>query len=151
MRAITPDDVSLSDTLPSVDLFLAGGITNCSDWQAEAIRLLGDQDIVVDNPRRNRLLASAGAEAACQIRWEYEFLKRARVVLFWFPKESLCSIALFELGKEIGRNSCVFVGAHPDYARRFDIVTRVDCYKSGMTVYSELTDVVMAAQLALNY
>ena len=68
MRAITPDDVSLSDTLPSVDLFLAGGVTNCSDWQAEAIRLLGDQDIVVDNPRRNRLLASAGAEAACQIR-----------------------------------------------------------------------------------
>lgn len=91
MRAITPDDVSLSDTLPSVDLFLAGGITNCPDWQTEAIRLLGDQDIVVS---RNRLLASVGAEAACQIRWEYEFLKRARVVLFWFPKESLCSIAL---------------------------------------------------------
>lgn len=112
MRAITPDDISLRDALPSVDLFLAGGITNCPDWQAEAIRLLGNQDIVVANPRRNRLLASEGAEAACQIRWEYEFLKRARVVLFWFPKESLCPIALFE-------------------------------------VYSELTDVVMAAQRAL--
>ena len=86
---------------------------------------------------------------ACQIRWEYEFLKRARVVLFWFPKESLCPVALFELGKELGRNSCVFVGAHPDYARRFDIVTQVDCYKPGMTVYSELADVVMAAQQAL--
>ena len=104
---------------------------------------------MVANPRRNRLLASEGAEAACQIRWEYEFLKRARVVLFWFPKESLCPIALFELGKELGRNSCVFVGTHPDYARRFDIVTQVDCYKSGMTVYSELADVVMAAQQAL--
>ena len=112
MRAITPDDISLRDALPSVDLFLAGGITNCPDWQAEAIRLLGNQDIVVANLRRNRLLASEGAEAACQIRWEYGFLKRARVVLFWFPKESLCPIALFE-------------------------------------VYSELTDVVMAAQRAL--
>lgn len=111
MRAITPDDISLHDALPSVDLFLAGGITNCPDWQAEAIRLLGNQDIVVASPRRNRLLTSEGAEAACQIRWEYEFLKRARVVLFWFPKESLCPIALFELGKELGRNSCVFVGA----------------------------------------
>lgn len=149
MKVITPDDISLRDALPSVDLFLAGGITNCPDWQIEAIRLLGNQDIVVANPRRNRLLASEGAEAACQIRWEYEFLKRARVVLFWFPKESLCPIALFELGKELGRNSCVFVGAHPDYARRFDIVTQVDCYKSGMTVYSELADVVMAAQRVL--
>ena len=43
----------------------------------------------------------------------------------------------------------MFVGAYPDYARRFDIVTQVDCYKSGMTVYSELADVVMAAQRAL--
>ena len=77
-------------------------------------KLLGNQDVVVANPRRNRLLASEGAEAACQIRWEYEFLKRARVVLFCFPKESLCPIALFELGKELGRNSCVFVGVRPD-------------------------------------
>jgi hypothetical protein len=44
----------------------------------------------------------------------------------------------------------VLVGAHPDYVRRFDIVTQVDCYKSGMTVYSEVVDVVMAAQWMLN-
>jgi hypothetical protein len=49
MKAITPDDISLRDALPSVDLFLAGGITNCPDWQAEAIKLLGDQDIVIAN------------------------------------------------------------------------------------------------------
>ena len=49
MKAITPDDISLHDALPSVDLFLAGGITNCPDWQAEAIKLLGDQDIVIAN------------------------------------------------------------------------------------------------------
>jgi len=59
-------------------------------------------------------------------------------------------LSKFELGKELGRNSCVLVGAHPDYARRFDIVTQVDCYKSGMTVYSEVVDVVMAAQWMLN-
>ena len=64
MKVITPDDISLHDALPSVDLFLAGGITNCPDWQIEAIRLLGNQDIVVANPRRNRLLASEGAETA---------------------------------------------------------------------------------------
>ena len=44
----------------------------------------------------------------------------------------------------------MLVGAHPDYVRRFDIVTQVDCYKSGMTVYSEVVDVVMAAQWMLN-
>lgn len=49
MKVITPDDISLRDALPSVDLFLAGGITNCPDWQIEVIRLLGNQDIVVAN------------------------------------------------------------------------------------------------------
>ncbi len=62
MKAITPDDISLHDVLPSVDLFLAGGIANCPDWQAEAIKLLGNQDIVVANPRRNQLLASEGGK-----------------------------------------------------------------------------------------
>ena len=107
MRVFLPDNRGLHEIVPSVDLFLAGGITNCPDWQAEALVLLGNQDIAVANPRRKRALALQGKGATHQIEWEYEYLRRARVVLFWFPKESLCPIALFELGKELESGSRV--------------------------------------------
>lgn len=101
MKVLTPDVMDLNDVPQSVDLFLAGGITNCPDWQVDAIEMLDDgSDIVVANPRRDRLLDYEGEDAAYQIRWEYEFLRRARMILFWFPKESVCPITLFELGKE---------------------------------------------------
>lgn len=151
MRVISPDNRGLHEILPSVDLFLAGGITNCPDWQAEALALLSNQDITVANPRRKRALAFRGKGATHQIEWEYEYLRRARVVLFWFPKESLCPIALFELGKELESGSRVVIGVHPEYSRRFDIITQVRCYDPDFPIYSELADVVVAAQLALNY
>lgn len=61
----------------------------------------------------------------------------------------LCPIALFELGKELGCNSRVVIDTHPDYARRFDIVTQVNCYGAGITVHEKLADVVAAARRAL--
>lgn len=150
MKVLTPDVIDLNDIPQSVDLFLAGGITNCPDWQADAIKMLDDgSDIVVANPRRDRLLDHEGEDAAYQIRWEYEFLRRARMILFWFPKESVCPITLFELGKEIGRGSCLLVGAHPEYVRRFDVVTQMNCYDPGVVVYRELSDVVSASWRAL--
>ena len=48
------------------------------------------------------------------------------IVVFWFPEETLCPIALFELGKELGLRSMnnpkkIFIGCHPNYERKFDI------------------------------
>ena len=72
------------------------------------------------------------------------------MVLFWFPKESLCPIALFELGKELESGSRVVIGVHPEYSRRFDVITQVRCYDPEFPVYDELADVVAAAVRALN-
>ena len=82
MKVLTPDVIDLNDMPQSVDLFLAGGITNCPDWQADAIKMLDDgSDIVVANPRRDRLLDHEGEDAAttrseerrvgkeCRSRW----------------------------------------------------------------------------------
>ena len=87
------------------------------------------------------------------------------MVLFWFPKESLCPIALFELGKELESGSRVVIGVHPEYSRRFDVITQVRCYDPEFPVYDitqvrcydpefpvydKLADVVAAAVRALN-
>lgn len=42
MKVLTPDVIDFNDVPQPVDLFLAGGITNCPDWQADAIEMLDD-------------------------------------------------------------------------------------------------------------
>ena len=32
--------------------FIAGGITNCPDWQADIVEMLKDTDLTLLNPRR---------------------------------------------------------------------------------------------------
>ena len=56
-----------------------------------------------------------------QIVWEYRYLRHASAVLFWFAPEIHCPITLFELGGALERSAPVFVGCHPDYARRDDV------------------------------
>lgn len=109
-----------------IDLFLAGGISNCPDWQSKALELLSAKDINVANPRRSQGLEKTGPEAAEQIAWEQDALNRARVVLFWFPSESIGPITLLELGIEIGKGAKpLAIGTHLNYERRFDLQEQV--------------------------
>ena len=94
---ITPED----GTDHKVDLFLAGGITNCPDWQTEVTHMLTHLDINIANPRRPYGLEKTGDEAARQISWEHEMLDRAAVTMFWFPAGATQPIALLELGRKM--------------------------------------------------
>ena len=86
------------DDANEISLFLGGGITGCSDWQAEMSQLLKDTDLVVLNPRRKIWSINDPEASAKQIEWEYEHLQKANMIMFWFPPETLCPIALFEYG-----------------------------------------------------
>ena len=107
-------------------LFLAGGITNCPDWQKEAASLLKGTNMVVINPRRKVFDMTVKGEE--QILWERKHLKNANHILFWFPKETVCPITLFELGYYLGVferegyfGPAIFIGTHPEYTRRHDV------------------------------
>ena len=110
-----------------LSIFLAGGITNCPDWQQEMVKLLKDLDIVVFNPRRKDFPIGDPKAAYEQIKWEFEFLDRADMILFWFSRGSLNPIVLFEYGKWLmnTRNKTnykpIFVGIDPEYARKQDV------------------------------
>lgn len=106
----------------SIDVFLAGGISGCPHWQKDALSLFKDTDLIIANPRRDGVFAKDTDDAAIQIEWEHNMLERAKTIFFWFPKETLCPITLFELGVHIGKNKNVIVGTHPEYARRFDLI-----------------------------
>jgi hypothetical protein len=107
---------------PGPSLFLAGGISNTTDWQTDVIGRLSHLPLALLNPRRTNYPWHEPSAAAAQIEWEFRHLRRATAVLFWFPPETLCPIALFELGGRIMvPEQPLFVGTHPDYARKLDV------------------------------
>jgi hypothetical protein len=102
-------------------LYLAGGITGCPDWQQEIVHLLEKTDLVLLNPRRKHFPIDDPTAAESQIRWEHKHLRMADEILLWFPCETLCPIALYELGAWSMTDVLIYVGVHPDYRRRMDI------------------------------
>lgn len=122
-------------------VFIAGGISNCPDWQQDMLALLRTRasSIVTMNPRRDDFDITDLDSSSFQIEWEHEHLAVADAVLFWFPKETLCPITLYELGVITTRDAPrVFVGCHPEYARRFDVIKQLSLSRPDITVHSSM-------------
>ena len=102
-------------------LFMAGGITGCPDWQKELVAFLDDVEITLLNPRRKSFDTKKLSETKEQIEWEHKHLKKASAISFWFPKETLCPITLYELGTWSAKGKKLFIGVHPEYKRKKDV------------------------------
>lgn len=125
-------------------LFIAGGISNCWDWQTPTIkRLLDSTDLVLFNPRRtNWNMENSDAESKKQILWEHRHLAQADYIMFWFPSETLCPITLFELGKYLKSEAKLIVGTHPDYQRRLDVIVQTEIERPELIIYDDLDKMV---------
>ena len=130
-------------------VYLAGGITNCPDWQQEMVRLLSGTDLTLLNPRRRAFPISNPNAAREQITWEYNALRDANSVLFWFPRETLCPIVLYELGAWSMTDKSIFVGVHPEYKRRLDIEIQTELSRPDVEIVYTLSD--LAAQIKRRY
>jgi len=81
------------------------------------------------NPRRAYDLKDT-SQTDIQILWEYDHLRKADAILFWFCAESVCPITLYQLGswtqisKETGTK--IFVGCHPEYTRLDDVLVQTE-------------------------
>lgn len=136
-------EVSVVDgTKPSV--FLAGGITNCPDWQSGVIKeLLSETNLNVFSPRRaNWNFGNLAEEDTIQIHWEHEHLDKADIHLYWFPEETLCPIVLFELGKYLRSGKPLYIGCHPNYQRRRDVEIQSRIEHPNIVIYDNLEDMV---------
>lgn len=123
-------------------IFLAGGISGCRDWQERAIKSLQDHDVVLLNPRRqakhfNTLDPRVGRE---QIVWEHRYLAQADAIVFWFPPETDCPIALYELGAWSKSDKPIIVGTHSGYRRRFDVVEQIRLVRPDLRVTNDFGD-----------
>ena len=86
--------------------FLAGGITNCKEWQEEVIftlkRIGGLEHLVVFNPRRDNFPIDDPNASEEQITWEFNWLNRADIFSMYFCRsESDQPICMYELGRNL--------------------------------------------------
>ena len=85
MRVVTaPEKYTRQEK--DVFVFLAGGITNCSQWQKEVIKELSGNEfehLVLFNPRRDNFPIDEGLfESWKQIEWEFDAIKNCDIFLF---------------------------------------------------------------------
>src|SRR5262245_53832616 len=121
-------------------IFLAGGISDTENWQSQVIRLLRGVDATILNPRRAHFPVNDARESRRQIEWEFRHLAKADLVAFGFPSETLCPIALLELGTCAHGNRPLIVGAHPAYARRFNLEIQLQLRRPGIAVVETVED-----------
>lgn len=121
-------------------LFLAGGITGCPDWQQEVLCRLEPFDIDIFNPRRKDFDINDIDASRVQIEWEFNMLDRADAILFWFCKETVQPIVLFELGSHLRSSKQLFVGVHPLYPRAQDVTIQTRLVRPNLEIVSSIAD-----------
>lgn len=113
-------------------VFMCGGITGCADWQQEFRKLMEGTNIgTLLNPRQDNFDVTDPDAAKAQITWEFNALwDAADVYIFWFTKDTIQPIVLFELGarlagakfgKEMDIDMPIFIGIEPGYTREQDV------------------------------
>lgn len=132
-----------SERAPTV--FLAGGITGCWDWQAAMVKKLNDEFILF-NPRRPDFDVNDPSASEVQIAWEHRHLRRANVILFWFPSETLCPITLYELGVWSAQSTPLYVGVEPGYKRTDDILIQTRLIRPEIQIVPSLDDLTQQIQ-----
>ena len=128
-----------------LSIFLAGGITNCSCWQDEVIKMLKPYEGTILNPRRKNFPIDDPNAAEEQITWEFNAFKRADIFSIWFPNsESDRPICMYELGRHItlreNKMGTVVIGVEPRYLREQDVYIQIGLIDKRFQIVSNLND-----------
>jgi hypothetical protein len=147
MKVITAIDENYSVlNHHNIKVFLAGGITNCPDWQQDAIdtfKMIEAYDFTLYNPRRKNFPIGDPMAAEQQIAWEYEHLEKADIILYWFSKGSLNPIVLYELGRwGNSSNKIISIGCDEGYERTQDVTIQTRLSRPYLEVFTSLQDTV---------
>jgi len=130
-------------------IFLAGGISACENWQANIRELLKTSvpELSLINPRRKHFDVADKSVAEKQIVWEHNHLRKASAVLFWFCKETLCPITLYELGAMSMLKNVIFIGCHPEYQRKEDVIIQTKLVKPDVKVVFSVEELAKQVEL----
>ena len=173
MKVVTAPDFIIPNRNKYVTVFLAGGITNCPDWQSETINELKkfevennkELNLIVYNPRRESFDIDTESERDKQIEWEFKYINSVDIFSMYFcNSESVQPICMYELGMRIGRlmerpaidshRGCrTVVSIEKGFKREYDIYKQLNlaCWEIGInynaTPYSHAMHIIMEYML----
>lgn len=133
-------------------VFLAGGITDCDNWQEEVIDKLDSiPDLTIFNPRRNKtkrdFVCEGWIDPYEQIGWEFDRLEKADIFSMYFcNSESVQPICLYELGRNVLRMQNrfpsdwwerVIIDIEDGYKRSTDVIVQMRLCAFGLPIYAD--------------
>jgi len=145
MKVITAPEEYLKEG-KETSVFLAGGITNCSEWQKSIIDYFNKQsntdNLVLFNPRRDTFDVGNPTAAMRQIIWEYKYIEKADIFSMYFDNSTTSDqpICMYELGRNIVRmqqrfpndwEDRIIITVEPGYKREKDVEIQVDLATNG--------------------
>lgn len=132
-------------TAPSIELpkfksvFLAGGITNCKEWQKEVIENLKYEeyeDVSLFNPRQEHFDVSDKSASYKQILWEFERLEKMDIFSMYYCNDNSDQpICMYELGRNIVRmqnrfpsdwEKRIVISVEDGYRRKADVLIQTE-------------------------
>lgn len=165
-----PEDVELAsyNLVFAIPVFLAGGITNCEEWQKTVINYFKEnwkheRGIIFLNPRRDSFDVTNPNATREQIEWEFKYLNTPHVLfsMYFSNSPSPQPICFYEMGRALGkvfeiddfdesRKNDVFVATHKDFHRKADVLIQGELADYG-SIPSEVDSAEHYAQLLMNY
>lgn len=167
MRVITaPNEYTRKDS--DICCFLAGGISNCHDWQTEVIKILESmelggvniENLVIFNPRRKNFPGNDYKVAEQQIEWEYKLLEQADIFSIYFSSGSEQPICMYELGRNVlyqmqhGNNWAdrIIISVEDGYKRKLDVNVQIKLATGSKEfVTNSATPTIHAARIISKY
>ena len=142
MKVITAPEI-YNQKENEISVFLAGGITNCDNWQQDIIRYIKrfrpddmDNDLIIYNPHRDNFPINDPLAADEQICWEFKNLSKMDIFSMYFCKgESDQPICMYELGRYISQMQIRFpidwqkriiISVEDEYKRKNDVLIQCE-------------------------
>ena len=99
--------------------------------------------LAIYNPRRKNFPINDLHASEAQITWEFEKLRDADMIAFWFSKGSLNPIVLYELGKWGNSSSKpIIVGVDDGYERFMDVEIQTNLARPDIRIQFTLKDFI---------
>jgi hypothetical protein len=155
MRIITAPEEYIPEN-GDIKIFLAGGITDCPNWQQDVINFIKQelidespkQELVLFNPRRDNFDIKKDSPKQ-QIEWEFKHLTNMDGFSMFFSKgESLQPICLYELGRYFSRMNFLYKS---DWPYRIAVTVETGYKRSQDVYYQLINDIIYENTLNLFY
>jgi hypothetical protein len=138
-------------------VFLAGGITNCKEWQKEVIEELEFDEITIYNPRQEHFDITDKNVSFNQIVWEFERLEQMDIFSMYFCNDNSDQpICMYELGRNVVRmqnrfpndwEKRIVISVEDGYKRKQDVIIQMELCASKIFVESNATPSIHAQRI----